>query len=78
MQRGADLSTFSSTHGALDKLNSEGVVLSNFAPTKDTSSGRVAGQFDDFPGLRNFRAWENGAELVTKDEQALADCPRAV
>jgi hypothetical protein len=72
MQKGADLSTFSSTHGALDSRNSDGVVLSNFAPTKDTSSSRVAGQFDDFPGLRNFRAVENGAELVTKDEQALA------
>ena len=75
MQRGADLSTFSSTHGALDDLNSDGIVLSNFAPTKDTSSSRVAGQFDDFPGLRNFRAEETGAELVTKDEQALTRIP---
>jgi hypothetical protein len=57
MQRGADLSTFSSTHGALDTLNSDGMVLSNFKPPpRDTSSDRVAGQFDDFPGLRNFRA----------------------
>ena len=71
MQKGADLSTFSSTHGALDDLNSDGIVLSNFTPTQDTSSDRVAGQFDDFPGLRNFRAEETGAELVTKDEQAL-------
>ena len=69
--RGADLSTFSSTHGALDNLNSDGVVLSNFEPTHDTSSARVAGQFDNFPGLRNFRAEEDGAELVTKDELAL-------
>ena len=71
IQKGADLSTFSSTHGALDNLNSDGIVLSNFTPTRDTSSDRVAGQFDDFPGLRNFRAMENGAELVTKNEQAL-------
>ena len=56
IQKGADLSTFSSTHGALDNLNSDGIVLSNFTPTRDTSSDRVAGQFDDFPGLRNFRA----------------------
>ena len=46
-------------------------MLSNFTPTRDTSSDRVAGQFDDFPGLRNFRAMENGAELLTKNEQAL-------
>ena len=69
--RGADLSTFSSTHGALDNRNSDGIVLSNFQPTHDTSSGRVAGQFDNFPGLRNFRAEENGAEFVTKSEMAL-------
>jgi hypothetical protein len=31
----------------------------------------VAGQFDDFPGLRNFRAEENGAEFVTREGQAL-------
>ena len=43
MQKGADLSTFSSTHGALDNLNSDGIVLSNFTPTRDTSSDRVAG-----------------------------------
>ena len=71
IQKGADLSTFSSTHGALDDLNSDGVVLSNFMPTRDASSDRVAGQFDDFSDLRNFRAEENGAELVTKNEQAL-------
>jgi hypothetical protein len=71
MQKGADLSTFSSTHGALDNLNSDGIVLSNFAPTRDTSSHRVAGQFDDFSGLRNFRAEDNGAEWITEKEQAL-------
>jgi hypothetical protein len=69
--RGADLSPFGSTHGALDNLNSDGSVLTNFKPTHDTSSGRVAGQFDDFPGLRNFRAEENGAEFVTREGQAL-------
>ena len=71
IKKGSDLSTFGSTHGGLDSLNSDGIVLSNFAPTQDTSSDRVAGLFDDFPGLRNFRAEENGAELVTKNEQAL-------
>ena len=71
MQKGADLSTFSSTHGALDDLNSDGIVLSNFTPTHDTSSDRVAGRFDDFSDVRHFRAEENGAELVTKNEQSL-------
>jgi len=72
MQKGADLSTFSSTHGALDDLNSDGIVLSNFTPTHDTSSDRVAGRFDDFSDVRHFRGEENGAELVTKNEQSLA------
>jgi hypothetical protein len=31
----------------------------------------VAGLFDCFPGLRNFRAEENGAEWITGKEQAL-------
>jgi hypothetical protein len=72
IQKGADLSTFSSTHGGLDDLNSDGMVLSNFAPTQDTASDRVAGLFNDFPGLLDFRAVQNGAEFVTKNEQALA------
>ncbi len=76
MQKGADLSTFGSTHGALDNLNSDGMVLSNFTPTRDTSSKRVAGLFDDFSDVRNFRAEENGAELVTKTEQALTRIAR--
>jgi Type I phosphodiesterase / nucleotide pyrophosphatase len=71
IQKGAELSPFSSTHGALDNLNSDGIVLSNFEPTRDTSSDRVAGLFDDFPGLNNFRTEENGAELVTKREESL-------
>ncbi len=71
MKEGSDLSTFGSTHGGLDDLNSDGIVLGNFAPTRDTSSDRVAGLFDDFPGLRDFRTMENGAEFVTKNEQAL-------
>ncbi len=73
--KGADLSTFGSTHGALDQFNSDGAVLTNFKPTRDTSSGRVAGQFDNFPGLRNFRAEEDGAEFVTKNEMALTRIP---
>ncbi|HUA68567.1 MAG TPA: alkaline phosphatase family protein [Candidatus Saccharimonadales bacterium] len=71
MQKGADLSPFSSTHGALDNINSDGIVLSDFEPTRDTSSDRVAESFDDFQGLRNFREEENGAELVTKNEESM-------
>lgn len=71
LQRLANLSPFGSTHGALDNINSDGIVLSNFEPTHDTSSTRVAGLFDDFPGLNNFRMEENGAEFVTKHEESL-------
>jgi len=73
--RGADLSTFSSTHGALDKINSDGVILANFKPTHDTSSARVADQFDNFPGLRNFRAEGDGAEFISREGQALTRIP---
>ena len=59
-----------STHGALDDINSMGVVLSNFTPTHDTSTEHVAACFDDFPGVRNFRAEESGAEWVRNSEQA--------
>jgi len=72
VQQGSRLVTCGSTHGGLDDINSDGILLSNFAPTQDTSTDRVAGQFDNFPGLKNFRAEENGAEWVTKHEQSLA------
>jgi Type I phosphodiesterase / nucleotide pyrophosphatase len=65
------LENYSSTHGALDDINSDGILLSNFKPTHDTSTGRVAGQFDGFPGMRNYRAEENGATWLTKKEQSL-------
>jgi hypothetical protein len=76
VKAGSRLENYGSTHGALDDLNSDGIVLSNFKPTQDTSSGRVAGQFDDFPGLRNFRAEESDAEWVTPGEQALVRIAR--
>jgi hypothetical protein len=71
VKKGSRLVTCGSTHGGLDDINSDGILLSNFKSTGDTSSDRVAGQFDDFPGLRNYRAEENGAEWVTKKEQSL-------
>ncbi|MGD0251984.1 MAG: alkaline phosphatase family protein [Verrucomicrobiota bacterium] len=76
VKKGSRLVTFGSTHGGLDDLNSDGIVLSNFTPTQDTSSDRVAGLFDDFPGLHPFRAEENGAEWVTEKEQALTRIAR--
>ncbi len=75
-QQGSRLVTCGSTHGALDDLNSTGILLSNFQPTRDTSSDRVAGQFENFPGLKNFRAQENGAEWVAKQEQTLTRLAR--
>ena len=75
-QQGSRLVTCRSTHGALDDLNSDGILLSNFTPTRDTSSDRVAAQFGGFPGVGNYRAEENGAEWVTKKEQALTQIAR--
>ena len=76
VKTGSELVTFGGTHGALDDLNSDGILLSSFAPTQDTSSSRVAGLYDCFPGLRNFRAEENGAEWITGKEQALTRIAR--
>lgn len=74
--RGSRLVTCRSTHGGLDDLCSDGILLSNFAPTRDTSSDRVASQFGGFPGVRDFRREETGAELIVKAEQALVRIPR--
>ena len=76
VKAGSRLESYGSTHGALDDINSDGILLSNFKPTVDTSSGRVAGQFGDFLGLRNYRAEESGAEWVTKPEQSLTRIAR--
>ena len=70
-EKGSRLVTCRSTHGGLDDICSDGILLSNFQPTHDTSTARVAAQFENFPGVRDFRAEEAGAELVTKKEQAL-------
>lgn len=67
---GSRLVTCGSTHGGLDDLCSDGIVLSNFRPTYDTSSARVAAQFNYFDDVKDFRALESGAEWFTKREQA--------
>ncbi len=72
----SQLESCGSTHGALDDLNSLGVILTNFEPTRDLPTDQVAGFFDDFPGLRKYRAQENGAEWVTREEQAMTRVPR--
>ena len=77
VKKGSELVTFGGTHGALDDINSDGIVLSSFAPTKDTSTQRIAGLYNGFPGLRDFRAEEDGAEWVSCSEQALTSIARA-
>ena len=71
VQQGSRLVSCGSTHGGLDDVCSDGILLSNFAPTRDTSTARVAGQFEDFPAVKNYRAEESGAEWITKAEVAL-------
>jgi hypothetical protein len=76
VKKGSEFVTFGGTHGALDDLNSNGILLSNFAPTKDTSTSRVAALFEDFPGLRNYRAEGTGAEWISRKAQALTRIAR--
>ena len=73
---GSQLESCGSTHGALDDINTLGVILTNFKPTHDLPTDHVAGFFDDFQGLRKYRDQENGAEWVTKNEQAKTRVPR--
>jgi hypothetical protein len=67
---GSQLESCGSTHGALDDINTLGIILTNFKPTRDLPTDQVAGFFDGFPGLRQYRDQENGAEFVTREEQA--------
>ena len=76
IKKGSEFVRFGGTHGGLDDLNSNGIVLSSYAPTQDTSTSRVAGRFEDFPGLRNFRAEVSGAEWISGKGQALVRIAR--
>ena len=77
VKKGSDFVRFGGTHGALDDLNSNGILMSSFAPTPDTSANRVAALFNGFKGLRDYRAEENGAEWVSGKAQALTAIARA-
>jgi hypothetical protein len=72
LKKGSDLRRSGSTHGGLDDLNSNGILLSSFAPTTDTSTRRLAALFDGFPGRRDYRAQATGADWVSDKGQALA------
>jgi hypothetical protein len=75
--KGSERVTFGGTHGALDDINSTGILLSNFAPTPDTSSSRVAALYDGFKGVRNYRTEEDGAEWINGRGQALTAIARS-
>jgi hypothetical protein len=77
IKKGSEFVRFGGTHGGLDDLNSNGILLSSFAPTQDTTTGHVAGLYEDFPGLRNYRAEGSGAEWITGKGQALTRIARA-
>jgi len=77
VKKGSEVVRFGGTHGALDDLNSNGILVSSFAPTQDTSANRVAALFDGFKGVRDYRAEESGAEWVSGKAQALTAIARA-
>ena len=64
IKRGIVLVKSGGTHGGLDDLSSNGMLLSSFMPTKDTSTARVAALCDGFKGLRDYRSQESGAEWL--------------
>ena len=77
LKKGSEIAKFGGTHGALDDLNSNGILLSSFAPTHDTSDSRVASLYAGFAGVRDYRGLEEGAEWVTGPTEALATVPRS-
>ncbi len=72
----SQLTRLGGTHGGLDDINSDGMLLSSFAPTQDTSANRVAGLFDGFKGMRDYRAEKSGAEWICGKGQALTTIAR--
>jgi hypothetical protein len=76
IKKGSEFVRSGGTHGGLDDLNSNGILLSNFAPTTDTSTSRVAALFGGFPGLRDFRAEATGADWIC-GEAAFERTPHA-
>jgi hypothetical protein len=76
IKKGSEFVRFGGTHGGLDDLNSNGILLSSFVPTQDTSTSRVAALFDGFQGLREYRAEENGAEWLSGKAQGLTTIAR--
>jgi hypothetical protein len=72
LKKGSDLVRSGSTHGGLDDLNSNGILLSSFAPTTDTSTRRLAALFEGFRGRRDDRAQATGADWVSGEGQGLA------
>ena len=67
IKRGAVLTKSGGTHGALDDLNSDGILVSSFAITKDTSTSRVAALFDGFKGRRDVRNIAGNKNSVAAD-----------
>ena len=61
------------THGTLDYLSSNGILLSNFAPMQDTSTCRVATQCEGFVGLRDASSTQTRrSETAQKSESPRA------
>jgi len=76
VDKGSRLVSCGSTHGGLDDINSTGILLSNFTPTHDTTTRRIARQFGEFPGVRPYRNFETGAEWFNTREQTRVRIPR--
>jgi hypothetical protein len=76
IRRALDLAKSGGTHGGLDDISSTGVLLSNFVPTEDTSSSRVAALFDGFKGRRSDQLPEV-IGLAESENQRTVDRPTA-
>lgn len=59
----SNFSTRGGTHGNLGKACSNGVVMTNYTPTRDLTSNRT-GEFLSFGGLFNHRRHRRGARLA--------------
>lgn len=72
IKKGSEFVKFGGTHGGMDSLNCTGMLVSNIRPGEDTLTRHVQAFFDGFPGRRDYRAFENGAEWVKAERDELS------
>jgi len=64
-KRMSQIVTTGGTHGALDKYSSNGILMTNFSPTQNTSTDRLWKQLGKLPSLHDYHLDQAGIEVVS-------------